>query len=322
MPAPHDPPHRHRTPGPRLLSLVLLTALALAAAMIRWANDPEIANPDFIAWAVSGTEHHVDGFTLTELDLEGWLYVIGRDGSGNDVERAYTLRGLFDDSHNRSADSPTVPLRADAGLYEHLADHHRAIAAYCSPPRTTATSTWSRRTVHTNSCSTLRRGGWLDENALPPSVNWDPMEDGIAGTLDAMFAAAAPDRPVTGIDYEFTTAYTHDYVMDCRLHQDGDADTELTTELHLSSDLSEDAISSSRSWTKSHPGGDDEKNSLSRDELDPVAIATLLHTAMTTNPRYYHHQLDIGWDDEFDQFTMRVDADDDAAYALDGTPLG
>lgn len=71
------------------------------------------------------------------------------------------------------------------------------------------------------------------------------MEDGIADTLDAMFAAAAPDRPVTGIDYEFTTAYTHDYVMGCRLHQDGDADTELTTELHLSSDLSEDAISSS-----------------------------------------------------------------------------
>ena len=175
MPAPHDPPHRHRTPGPRLLGLVLLTALALAAAMIRWANDSEIANPDFIAWAVSGTEHHVDGFTLTELDLEGWLSTSSDETAPETTWSALTRSGASSTTPTTGVRTPpTVPLRADAGPYEHLADHHRAIAAYCSPPRTTATSTWSRRTVYTNSCSTLRRGGWLDENALPPSVNWDP----------------------------------------------------------------------------------------------------------------------------------------------------
>lgn len=51
----------------------------------------------------------MDGFTLTELDLEGWLYVIGRDGSGNDVERAYTLRGLFDDSTTGVRTPPPSP---------------------------------------------------------------------------------------------------------------------------------------------------------------------------------------------------------------------
>lgn len=179
MPAPHDPPHRHRTPGPRLLGLVLLTALALAAAMIRWANDPEIANPDFIAWAVSDTEHHVDGFTLTELDLEGWLYVIGRDGSGNDVERAYTLRGLFDDSTNRSADSPTVPLRADAGLYEHLAIRaprgpppgHRSLlqpAAHNSHEYVVATNRPHQLLLHTSSGRLARRERTAPKRQLGP----------------------------------------------------------------------------------------------------------------------------------------------------------
>ena len=341
MPAPHDPSHRHRAPGPKLLGLVLLTALALAVAMIRWAKVPEIANPHFIAWAVSDTEHHVDGFTLTELDLEGWLHVIGRDGSGNDVERTYTLRGLFDDSRNRSADSPTnrsnrsvdsptVPLRADDGLYKNPAAHHRDIAAYCPrTPGATATGTWSQRTVYTGFCSTLRRVGWLDENRLPQKTRWGYMDDEeeenemIADTLDAMFAAAAPDRPVTGIDYEFTTAGTDDYVTDCWLYQDGDGGTGLATELHLSSDFSEDAISS-QSWTKSQSGGGEKERSLSRDELDPAAIATLLRTAMTTTDHLYYHRLDIGWDDEFNQFTMRLIAGDDvyAVYALDGTPLG
>lgn len=104
MPAPHDPPHRHRTPGPRLLGLVLLTALALAAAMIRWANDPEIANPDFIAWAVSGTEHHVDGFTLTELDLEGWLSTSSDETAPETTWSALTRSGA-------SSTTPTTGVR-------------------------------------------------------------------------------------------------------------------------------------------------------------------------------------------------------------------
>ena len=144
----------------------------------------------------------------------------------------------------------------------------------------------------------------------------------IADTLDAMFAAAAPDRPVTGIDYEFTTAGTDDYVTDCWLYQDGDGGTGLATELHLSSDFSEDAISS-QSWTKSQSGGGEKERSLSRDELDPAAIATLLQNN-ATNHADFSTFLDIGWDDEFNQFTMRLIAGDDvyAVYALDGTPLG
>ena len=104
------------------------------------------------------------------------------------------------------------------------------------------------------------------------------------------------------------------------MYQDEDADTGLTTELYLGANPFEDAISS-QSWTKSHPGDDDEKNSLNRDELDPAAIATLLQNN-ATNHADFSTFLDIGWDDELDQFTMRVGTDDDAVYALDGTPLG
>lgn len=109
MPAPHDPPHRHRTPGPRLLGLVLLTALALAAAMIRWANDPEIANPDFIAWAVSGTEHHVDGFTLTELDLEGWLSTSSDETAPETTWSALTRSGASSTTPTTGVRTPPPP---------------------------------------------------------------------------------------------------------------------------------------------------------------------------------------------------------------------
>ena len=132
-----------------------------------------------------------------------------------------------------------------------------------------------------------------------------------------MFAATAPDRPVTGIDYELDPEGA---VETCWLYQDEDADTGLTTELYLGANPFEDAISS-QSWTKSHPGDDDEKNPLNRDELDPAAIATLLQNN-ATNHADFSTFLDIGWDDELDQFTMRAGTDDDAVYALDGTPLG
>lgn len=311
MPAPHDPPHRHRTPSTRLLGLILLTALALAVATIHWTTEhttrrDSVADPDFIAWAVSDTEHHVNGFTLTELGLVGWLHVSGRDGSGNDVDRNYTLEGLFGDVRGDRDPSPAASLGAEDGLYENLVARYRDTAAQCpGQPSTTAKGTWSQRTVYSQHCSHEPTTVWLDEDQLPlrqrPATEAAP----IADTLDTMFAAAAPDRP----GYKFD----NDAVEACWLSQDGGADTGLVTEL----DLSLHSLSiSSQSWTKSHPGNDDEKNSLSRDELDPTAIATLLQN----NANSYH--LDIGWDDELDQFTMRVGTDDDAVYALDGTPLG
>ena len=183
MPAPHDPPHRHRAPDPKLLGLVLLTALALAAATIHWTTEhttrrDSVADPDFIAWAVSDTEHHVNGFTLTKLELEAmWLTISGRDPAGNDVERTYTLQGLSDDSGRWNGDYRPTPLGTDDGLYENLVAHYRDTAAQCpgpDQPNTTATGTWSQRTAYSQRCSYEPTTVWLDENQLPSPYQQPP----------------------------------------------------------------------------------------------------------------------------------------------------
>ncbi|WP_147436573.1 hypothetical protein [Propionibacterium australiense] len=356
MPAPQGPATRRRIPSTMSLAAILALALLVAATTIRWAagqrgrercggqpcpqtspstsapsssgrdgttgtggsRHGSFTDPEFIAWAVAGTEDTTDGFTPTRLRVRvstETMVISGHDASGAYVIRRYSTNGFEQESRSDPAEdqgpagtSIEAPLPTGAEFYERLVIHLEDADPECRDrPGVSATSTWSQQAVYSQFCSYRLTRAWLNETQIPLL---DSLSDAtaISEILDQPFAVAAPDRPVTRVVLRYGNS--REGWDGCSVYQD-DAEGFLVTTSHLTG-RSDDAITTR--WTSGRTRSWETGHELSRDEIDPTVIETIMNSTIDE-----HGQLAIGWNTGFEQFTIR--ARSGAEYALDGTRL-